>query len=279
MILYKTSKQDVFCVGDIHGNFGVLSNFIRTRLSNCSIICCGDIGVGFEKPAHYENVFGKMSKKMEECDVDLYMLRGNHDDPSYFNPEGNEYGRIHLVPDYSVLEVEGVGGILMVGGATSVDRQYRLGRDLVRSHKYIIYHGTLDGFLPCHWTDEIPFFSEERLAEIKKSGIVVRAVCTHTCPWGCDPLTMAGIESFLAEDETLGDSITEERKTLGSVRTWLCENGMKPEAWVYGHYHRSNREEIDGTLYVMLNLCDEHRNKLDVFDLTNLLKNDKGSEK
>lgn len=278
MIVYRTEKRDVFCTGDIHGNFGVLSNFIRTRLSNCSIICCGDIGVGFEKCAHYDNVFGRISEQMDKIDVDLYMLRGNHDDPTYFNPDGRDYGRVHLVPDYSLLDIDGVGSVLMIGGATSVDRRQRIESDRERALKYLVYHGSVDGFIPCYWDGEAPFFSVDKMNDIKKHENKVVAVCTHTSPHGCDPLTTYGIESFIENDGTLSECIENERNVLDNVRTWLCDNGMKPSAWVYGHYHRSNREFIDGTLYALLDMCDTRHNKLDIFDLTNMIKGGNGGQ-
>ena len=51
-------------------------------------------------------------------------VRGNHDDPSYFQEEKICYERFRCVPDYSVIQACGLD-ILCVGGGVSIDRLAR----------------------------------------------------------------------------------------------------------------------------------------------------------
>ena len=48
MELLKINTENVFCVGDIHGDFESVIGWIkRYDLTNSTIIFCGDIGFGF----------------------------------------------------------------------------------------------------------------------------------------------------------------------------------------------------------------------------------------
>jgi hypothetical protein len=59
------------------------------------------------------------------------MIRGNHDDPYYFNNKVFSYSNVELLEDYTILTV-GNDNILCVGGAISIDRLYRLETDSKR---------------------------------------------------------------------------------------------------------------------------------------------------
>ena len=76
----------VVAVGDLHGNFDDIGYFIKSyNFTDTAIIFCGDIGMGFCKPEHYKTVFNKISRIINKCNVHLIFLRGNHDNPLYFD--------------------------------------------------------------------------------------------------------------------------------------------------------------------------------------------------
>lgn len=266
MVIYKTDKKVLYCTGDIHGEFGVLMNFVDRFMSDCVIICCGDIGMGFHKQAYYENQFSYVNKRLADRNVEFYMLRGNHDDPAYFMGD-RDYGFIHLVPDYSVLKTGDGTTVLMIGGATSVDRLDRISYDLRNKHKYLLHHGNLSDILQTYWTDESPVYDAVKLEELLKAGIKPDMVCTHTCPSFCFPSEKLGIRYFLEMDETLESDIDAERSVMDNIWNWLCDNGLKPKVWCYGHYHNHNVSEIDGTLFVLLDMCRENRNQVDAYEV------------
>lgn len=265
MTEYQTEKTTIYCTGDIHGNFGTLLNFSSRKLSDCAVVCCGDIGMGFHKRQYYDNMFAEMNRRLADKGVEFYMLRGNHDDPSYFE-EAYDNGIIHLVPDYSVLSTGNGKHVLMVGGATSIDRMDRIAFDLKNKHKYLLHHPGVGTVPTTYWPAEGPVYNAISLGEMVKAGITVDMVCTHTCPSFCHPTDKEGLRPFLDRDTSLEIEIDNEREVMDKIYRWLCDNGMRPGTWCYGHYHRHNFEVIDGTRFVLLDMCDENRNRLDVYE-------------
>ena len=80
-------KNKIYFTGDIHGEFMPLVFVLTKRynLSDCSVIVCGDIGMGFYKFNYYIDTFKTMNKKLAKKNIQLYLIRGNHDNPDYFN--------------------------------------------------------------------------------------------------------------------------------------------------------------------------------------------------
>jgi hypothetical protein len=128
--------------GDWHGNLGFASAVIaRARKDNCDrVVQLGDFGFW---PNGDKYLIG-LQKSCELWDVDLYMIHGNHDEPDRWlnygtaNDEGFrevtaytwdgdlvDLDRLHYIPDGHRWEWDRlqIGG---VGGAASIDRDYRL---------------------------------------------------------------------------------------------------------------------------------------------------------
>ena len=268
-MIYKSSHGTVYATGDIHGNFTGLVKFVAENLENCDVIVCGDIGVGFEKCAHYENVFAKLDTKLVSRDVKLYMFRGNHDDPAYFNGDNGMKGfdNIILVPDYSVLLSADGYTILMVGGAVSIDRKYRIVGDTGRRNMFLRYHHSAEGFIPTFWPNEEPFMSVEDLRSIEDDGISVNCICTHTCPSDCRPPSSELLENAFAVDPSLREDLETEGGTMDTIRSWMKTHGHPLTRWVFGHYHQHYDNEIEGIRYTALDMYRERRQKPDIIDI------------
>ena len=104
MTLIETDKTGLCFMGDLHGEFKTLGGLMkRTEFANTTYVVCGDCGFGFEKKAYYEQTFNSLSKTAGKYSSDVIFMRGNHDDPSYF--DGTAINREHFVavPDYTVL--------------------------------------------------------------------------------------------------------------------------------------------------------------------------------
>ena len=260
---YTSVKNNVYCVGDIHGEFDGFIHYIKTHNMNDSvIIVCGDIGMGFHKLAYYDVALTKINNAAEKLNSDVYFFRGNHDDPSYFNGKEFILSNVKLIPDYSVIEVNGETpmNLLCVGGGISIDRSYRIVNRRNDIMVYSLYHPyaskeEAETNVPqTYWENEPPIFDPLLLDEIKENGINIDVVCAHSCPSFCDPTHKYGIEGWLERDEKLGEDIDSERKVMDSIYNKLLEDGHPLQKWFYGHFHRSNTEVINNVTFIMLNM-------------------------
>ena len=73
MDILKINTEAVYCVGDLHGNFNDILFFIKSKdIKNSTIIFCGDVGIGFNKPEYYKQIFNKIKKELSKRN--LYLL-------------------------------------------------------------------------------------------------------------------------------------------------------------------------------------------------------------
>ncbi len=94
MRLYNdfSGYDSFFVCGDIHGEFRTLLYEIkRKKISNAIVLIAGDCGIGFEKREYYEQLYQKLSKTLQKLNCQLLLMRGNHDDPEYFEQRLIDY--------------------------------------------------------------------------------------------------------------------------------------------------------------------------------------------
>lgn len=220
----------VYFTGDIHGSPFKLQVFCRYMelTEKDTIVILGDVG------ANYYG--GKRDKQFKEQIAKLaptiFCIHGNHEQrpaniPSYIAKEWNdgpvwyeeEYPNLLFARDGNIYVIDGVR-YLVIGGAFSVDKNYRLSRGY--------------GW----WADEQP--SEEIKARVGRrvanSGLDV--ILSHTCPFKYEPR-----EAFLPGiDQSEVDSSTEE---------WLdtIEESVDYKAWFCGHWHIDKRIDKMHFLY------------------------------
>ena len=235
-------------IGDTHGNFKYIRGIIKNRdIKDTTFLHVGDFGVGFKTVAADKVELKRLNTRLEKNNCHMYVIRGNHDNPAYFDGTW-DFGNLHLIPDYTVLTVNG-DDILMVGGAVSVDRVPRK-EDERKLKKNNATWTTL------YYPDEKFVLDVPRLKEIKG----VRYVVTHTCPKWVTPINNVGVpthgylvDSFAAFDPTLKAELDVEREEVAQMYEILKENNLI-EKWFYGHFHRTNAEYYEETDFVMLGI-------------------------
>jgi len=114
-------------VGDIHGEFvELIEKLAGTGIEKSSLIQVGDFGLGFKSQKTEGAELENINTMLAASENTLYVIRGNHDNPNYFNHASN-YSNIQFLSDYSLLTIEGLT-ILLVGGAIFLSSQsLRLG--------------------------------------------------------------------------------------------------------------------------------------------------------
>ncbi len=247
-IEYPKAKN-VVVSGDIHGDFTKLVHkcCVLYGMRDTLIIVAGDCGFGFERAGYYENIYQRCSKHLQTANNWVVFIRGNHDNPAYFDGKKVNHKRWKAVADYTVIKACN-HTILCVGGAISIDRQLRM-------HKTFLV--TPDGpFEPyVYWPNEPPVFDERRLGEINEA-FAIDTVITHTSPSFCEKSSHFALEDWALHDATLLEDVSKERKTMDDILGYLWEHNHPLTAWYYGHFHESWHSEIEGIRYHLLDIME-----------------------
>lgn len=216
--------NNIIFLGDIHGNLNLIKYYINSmKLTNTIFIQVGDLGAG----TIHQKAYDLLNEILVKSNCMLYAIRGNHDDPVWFDVTRNVTSNIIFVKDYDIIRLLDKD-ILFIGGAVSIDRKWRVDE----GHPY--------------WFEE-PVKTDPQylieLAEVKNIDICV----THTAPLFCFP-----IGTFF-EDKYLEVDIRDERKYLEVVFELIKNKGLTQ--WYYGHFHNANSEIIEE---VEFNLIDQN---------------------
>ena len=171
-----------------------------------------------------------------------------NDDPAFFQNGLIDFPLMKTIPDYSVRQVAGKT-VLCVGGAISIDREYRKMKMRLAQLKD-------RGVLNSYWEDEQARYEPEMLSDINFKGIRIDTVITHTAPSFCMPVTKSGIEGWLAKDIALSDDLDKECKTMDALYEHLKSDKHPLSTWVYGHFHSSHTEYISDIKFQMLDIME-----------------------
>lgn len=222
-----------YVTGDTHGNFNrfyMLSEEIK-RDPDVGIIILGDAGWNFflnntdiHKKRDFHNNF----------DFYVYCVRGNHEarpqsikgmelvwDSNIMGLVYYElqFPRIRYFLDYGMYNLNGLK-TLVIGGAYSVDKYYRLVRAGLQESEN---NPKKTGW----WADE-QLTEDERAGCYKFAEVVDNwdLILSHTCPISWEP-----IDLFLSSvDQSSVDSSMEE---------WMedLKKNVKWNTWLFGHFH------------------------------------------
>lgn len=215
--------KPIYIVGDVHGKWDALFKKIDSfDLSDCTLICVGDLGVGF-KDSHSKEIRALQFANdfFVARDIQFLSIRGNHDNPAYFNGEIQSFSNVRLVPDYHV-ETINDKKFLFVGGAISIDRKLR--------KLWFSY-----------WSDE--GFKLD-YSKIQRCDVLV----THSAPtWSGPSEKSAIISHYCQKDETLWDECMTERKQHD-----ILVQLAGPKRHYCGHFHTQSVVDFYGCVSTIL---------------------------
>ena len=199
---------------------------------------------------------GRAAKRMSEANNRILFIRGNHDNPAYFDGRTFAHKRFLAIPDYSVVKANG-HTILCIGGAVSVDRSYRLEaweQNQKKLQKFGYKSNDTDLLTPnYYWSDEAPKFDKEILTQILVEN-TLDTVITHTAPSFCELQSKSGLGSWAVRDASLLYDVQQERSSMDAIFNAL--KGQSITHWCYGHFHQSWHSPIEGTLFKMLDIME-----------------------
>lgn len=253
-MIYNTSYKDIYFVGDIHGNFrAIFWTIKRLKIENCAIVFCGDCGFGFNDRSERETFkYAHASRLLKDKNIELFFVRGNHDDPSCFDDRKFTSKYIHRVSDYSVIMTK-EHNILCVGGGLSLDRRMRKMyyesnlQAMTSSGKFTVEQAKSE-CKPVYWEGEMPVYDEKAIDALPCK---IDIVCSHVAPTFCSPIGCNDM-GWAKNDESLNDDMIQERQIMDSVYNRLKDNDHSLKYWYYGHYHYYNTEIINGIKFSLL---------------------------
>jgi len=254
---FTDSKYLLVC-GDIHGDFDLLVErlCVLGQLRDTTCIVAGDCGFGFENKSAYDQIIMRNTQRMEEANNRIVFVRGNHDNPAYF--DGLIIANKHFIaiPDYSIVKVAG-HTVLCIGGATSIDRIYR--KEAWRQERK---HWRKLGYkiddknvftAKYYWPDEQPVFNDELLTLILAENNI-DTVVTHTAPSFCKFRDKTGLAEWAVEDKELLADAAHERAVMDAIYDKV--KGQPITHWFYGHFHKSWQSNINGIFFKMLGIME-----------------------
>ncbi len=214
-----------YITGDMHGDFSRVFTFCKNNElePQCdTLIILGDAGINYS--GDERDIF--LKNQLVRLPITLFCIHGNHE----MRPEGivsykegtwnggtmymeSAYPNILFAKDGEIFDLCGSKAIV-IGGAYSVDKFYRLAKGL-------------------HWfkdeqpSQEIRERVENRLESVNWK---IDTVLSHTCPLKYEPTEM-----FL--------KVIDQSKVDKSTEKWLdtIENRLTYNRWFCGHYHTEKR--------------------------------------
>nr|WP_288893577.1 metallophosphoesterase [uncultured Alistipes sp.] len=249
--------KTIIVSGDIHGDFNqlVFKLCIQYQLTDTLLIVAGDCGFGFEKKEYYEQMVRRNTKRMNQANNWIVFVRGNHDNPAYFDGTTFNYKRFIAVPDYTILQACN-HSILCVGGAISIDRIYRINE--WNKRKYRVHSNeSQENDIPrnLYWQNEVPVYDADKINTIS-ADFLIDTVVTHTAPSHCELFLKSNLNQWAENDPLLLEDVQLEREVMDMLLNHLKTNNHSVSHWYYGHFHQSWHSAIDGILYQMLDIME-----------------------
>lgn len=235
-------QEPVYFIGDLHCNFQWLKPAIeKFDLHDCSLVFCGDLGLGVMTRQSWFNWMKqlKLDKCLSHRNVTCYFVRGNHDNPSWYDNKTLMLKHFKAIKDYSVLSTSD-HNILCVGGGISIDRYDRKLENKLALFRYQKYHPLAtpeeiaDKVSLRYWETENPVFDQKQLDKLT---VQIDTVCSHVAPTVFPP-SPGCPKKWVEQDPELRLDCLMERNVMDTIWTTLKELDHPLKYWFYGHYHR-----------------------------------------
>jgi Icc-related predicted phosphoesterase len=204
----------ILAVGDIHSNFNAFNTLIEVKQPDI-VFQCGDNGYFW---------VGKQAKGLiKPGNSKVYLIPGNHEDWNMYESIVGRHSKhpvevesnVFYCPIGSIIELNGKR-VMFLGGADSIDKRYRtFGYD----------------YFPQEILDQkdLDFVLSQNKVDI---------IISHTCP-----------SVFEVPKYSFTDMVADPtRKVLDIVLEKL-----KPDLWIFGHWHEFLQGRIDNTNWYGLN--------------------------
>jgi Icc-related predicted phosphoesterase len=228
-------NSNIIVTGDVHGEWNKLNDLINKKKPDI-ILQCGDFGIfpKFHDTSVLVNDYSRSNKKwmfydaVKPSDTKVYTCGGNHDDWTYIQSLDNPeiYKNVFIMDRGKLLTLPDGRTVMFVGGATSIDKQYR-----------IAYHD--------YWPEENINYRElfNILDNINQK---IDIVISHTIP-----------KEFLPQIEK--KIYVDKRDPTNDALSEIYQK-YKPALWYAAHWHFHHIGTYGDTRFEILSNCEgSHR--------------------
>lgn len=227
----------IIAIGDVHGKFRELKIKILNILNDyhaddisINFVQVGDFGIGFDHPYEVYHELKNLDDDLINRKSHLWIIRGNHDNPTFWGNCGYQFDNIHFVNDDTILRIDDKL-CYFAGGAVSIDRSKR-----IRGASY--------------WTDEFYYFNNQ--LNILNQPIDV--LFTHDVYLDVSALTFLGssiVKEWSSRDENLEADLIAQQFEIKKLYEAVIKTNSKLK-WYHGHYHQSYSYYTDDMLVCCL---------------------------
>jgi signal recognition particle subunit SEC65 len=205
---------------------------------NTVVIVSGNCGIGMKSKKYYEDTFAELDKILAANNCYIFFVRGNNDDPSYFDGKVIDFEHVKTLPDYSVVALKNYN-CLCIGGSVSIDKEWKLSQEEQFGKKM-------------YWENEAPIFDEKKLEDILNE-FRISCVITSTAPTFVYPGTNSFKRSkWFSNDKAILKEFNKERKTMDKIYEKLMDCEHKPYLWFYGRFKLQQNNKTNDIMFMSL---------------------------
>lgn len=314
MVLYDFSKiNKLLIVGDIHGEFNVLFNALKSNFPNGSDFKLEDVHPLIKEERESEKLdeimlpntmfsFNiKSKKKLTDYSNAVLIVTGDcgigFNKCQYYIDTFKRMNELlaknnttiifvrgnHDDPQYFKEDKFGFSNIKCVDDYSIIRTKNHntlcvgggisIDRIWRKSQEHRINKYKKDNIKKLYWDDEQVVFNESLIDDIINSGIIIDSVVSHSCPNGMFPTEKTIGNGWFKLDKNLAKDIKNERDLLSKLQSYLIEKGQKIKFWAYGHFHMQNLTKNNDGVYTFA--LNDNINIFNVDELMNNIKIEK----
>ena len=209
---------------------------------DCVLIFAGSCGFGTKDFEYFNKKFSEFNEALVKDNVHILFVRGNNDDPSYFDEEKINFSNIKTLVSNCLVKFNGYS-CLCIGGGISFDREWKK----AKAKEY----GTT-----MYWENEGTNFDIKEISDaIKENNIA--CVISHEIP----TFVMPGTGSFKTNrwfknnSELLSDAI-ESRTKMDAVYNEFVKADKKPYVWWHTYSDDTNKCSINDIYFKCCNYVE-----------------------
>lgn len=195
------------------------------------IIVAGSCGFGTKELSYFEKKLSSMNNVLAENNCHLLFVRGNNEDPSYFDEEKINFSNIKTLVSNCIVAFDGFN-CLCIGGGLSMDREWRKNKS--------------KDFGRIYWENEdISIDWDDMKKTIENTDIA--CVISHQIP-----TFISSIDSnnrWVKHDSKLVSEMVNSRLNMDLLYTEFVKANKKPFVWWNTYPNSPNNYRVNDILF------------------------------